>query len=68
MFSTLSKYHGFFNTGLIFTPKVFILCQKIWGRGGRRSGAMNFDMPCMNPLHLCMKPLYLPVQSQQQKH
>ena len=30
----------FFNTGLIFTPEVFILCKKVWGARG--TGAHEF--------------------------
>ena len=32
---------GFFKTGLIFTPEVFIFSKNIWVRG---PGAMNFDI------------------------
>ena len=34
---------NFLKTGLIFTPKVFVLCEKLWGP--RRSLAMDFDVP-----------------------
>ena len=35
-FSTLgNKYHGFFNTSLVFTLEVFILCKKYRGQKGR---------------------------------
>ena len=34
---------NFFNTCIIFTPIVFILCKKIWRPKGPR--AMNFDIP-----------------------
>ena len=30
----------FFNTGLIFTPEVFILCKNVWGS----RGLVNFDI------------------------
>ena len=34
---------NFLKTGLIFTLKVFVLCEKLWGP--RRSLAMDFDVP-----------------------
>ena len=34
---------NFLKTGLIFTPKVFVLSEKLWGP--RRSLAMDFDVP-----------------------
>ena len=33
---------NFIKIGLIFTPKVFILCKKVWGLRGL--GALNFDI------------------------
>ena len=33
---------NYFNTGLIFTSEVFILCKKVWGQ---RSEAVNFNVP-----------------------
>ena len=33
---------NFIKTGLIFTPDVFILCEKVWGLRG--SGALKFDI------------------------
>ena len=33
---------NFIKIGLIFTPKVFILCKKVWGL--RELGALNFDI------------------------
>ena len=35
---------NFLNTGLIFTPEVFILCRKVWGPGRSRTGDVNFDI------------------------
>ena len=32
----------FLNTGLVFTPELFILCKNIWGPKG--TGAVNFDL------------------------
>ena len=38
---------NFFNTGLIFNPEVFILCQNVCGRGNGspRPRAVDFDIP-----------------------
>ena len=34
-----------FNTGLIFTPDLFILCKNVWGLRKSRGGTANFDIP-----------------------
>ena len=34
---------NFLNTGLIFTPEVFILCKKVYGPTGL--WAVDFDIP-----------------------
>ena len=34
---------NFLNTGLIFTPEVFILCKNVWGLTGLR--AVDLDIP-----------------------
>ena len=45
-----------FNTGLIFTPKVFILWKKAWGTRGR--GTVHFDIPSLLQLFTKEKELY----------
>ena len=54
---------NFLNTGLIFTPEVFILCKKVqgeWGAGGgeggpRKSRTENFDIPFTKKLFVKVK-------------
>ena len=36
---------NFFNTSLIFTPEVFILCKNVYGPRGPGAEAMNYDIP-----------------------
>ena len=45
----------FFNADLIFTPKVFILCKKVWERRWKR--ALNFDIPSLLQLFIKEKIL-----------
>ena len=43
----------FFNTSLILTPEVFILCKKL--SGPRRPGVLNFDIPSDTTYSICLQ-------------
>ena len=36
---------NFLNTGLIFTPEVFIPCKKVWESRRPNAGCLEFDIP-----------------------